>query len=239
MMAADRPAAGLPGSFHLDRSRSASAQVYEHLRELIVTLALMPGAALPRSELAAYFDLSAMPVRDALTQLHKERLVDIFPQYLTRVSGIDLDSARQAHVLRLSVELEVAHGLAQQPDPALEAKLLALVDRQRACLQSDDLGGFVVTDMAFHKTMFEAARLMEIFDLIRNVSGHLDRLRRLHLPVQGKAQSVLDDHTAIAQAIGRGDPAAAYGAARGHLSGTLSALDSLRERYPGYILPPA
>ena len=136
MMAADPPAAGLPGSFRLDRSRAASAQVYEHLRELIVTLALMPGAALSRSELAAYFDLSAMPVRDALTQLHKERLVDIFPQYLTRVSGIDLDSARQAHVLRLSVELEVAHGLAQHPDPALEAKLLALVERQRACLQS-------------------------------------------------------------------------------------------------------
>jgi DNA-binding GntR family transcriptional regulator len=227
----------LPGTFRLDRSRNASAQVYDHLRELIVTLALAPGAALSRADLAAYFDLSPMPVRDALTQLHKERLVDVFPQYLTRVSGIDLDSARQAHVLRLSVELEMARSLARAPDPLLEARLLAIVETQRACLDRDDFDGFIAADAAFHRTMFEAARLMEIHDLIRNVSGHLDRLRRLHLPVQGKARSVLDDHAAIAHAIGRGDADAACAAARGHLSGTLAALDGLHARYPDFILP--
>ncbi|HEX8606800.1 MAG TPA: GntR family transcriptional regulator, partial [Pseudoduganella sp.] len=117
----------LPGTFRLDRSRSAAIQVYEHLRELIVTLALAPGAVLSRNELAGYFDVSVTPVRDALARLDDEKLVEVFPQHATRVRAVDLSSAREAHFLRLSVELEMVHVLAQKPNPALERTLLALV----------------------------------------------------------------------------------------------------------------
>jgi DNA-binding GntR family transcriptional regulator len=225
------------GSFRIDRSRNAATQVYEHLRELIVTLALKPGAPLSRTQVAEYFDVSPMPVRDALSRLDKEGLVEISPRFLTRVRGIDLDSARQAHLLRLSVELEIVHGLAQRADPAMVQTLLGSVARQRSCLEADDLDGFIRFDMEFHKSMFGAARMMDIWDLIRNVSANLDRLRRLHIPVNGKARSVLEDHAGIARAIKEGDPLGAQAWVRRHLSGTLSELGNLRDRYPDYILP--
>ncbi|HEX8601402.1 MAG TPA: GntR family transcriptional regulator, partial [Pseudoduganella sp.] len=132
----------LSASFSLDRSRSATSQVYEFLRQSIVTLALEPGTSLSRTQVAESLRLSPMPVRDALSRLEKEGLVEIFPQHLTRVRGIDLDSARQVHVLRLSVELEIVSGLAQAADAAVAKALLAAVTRQRACLEADDFGGF-------------------------------------------------------------------------------------------------
>ncbi|QGZ42616.1 DNA-binding GntR family transcriptional regulator [Pseudoduganella flava] len=227
----------LPGTFRLDRSRNAALQVYEHLRELIVTLALPPGAVLSRTELAGYYDVSVTPVRDALARLDDEKLVEVFPQHATRVRAVDLDSAREAHFLRLSVELELVHGLAQRADAELAARLLALVASQREHLAAGDLARFTAVDMDFHRTMYEAALLTGLWQRLREGSGNLDRLRRLHLPLNGKARAILDEHAQIARAIADGDPARAQAWVRKHLSGTLSELDALRARYPDFVLP--
>lgn len=223
--------------FHLDRSRNATAQVFEHLRELIVGLAIQPGTVLARPQLCEYYKLSASPVREALLRLEEEHLVDIYPQHQTRVRRIDLAQARQAHFLRLSVELEMAQVLAQDADPALARMLAGLVERQRASLEPGDLGTFTQIDMEFHRCLYQAAAVPDLWSMMRSRSGNLDRLRRLHLPLNGKARSILEQHAAIAEAIGCGDAAQAQRMVRTHLSGTLSAIDALRLRYPDLLLP--
>ncbi|WP_414650281.1 GntR family transcriptional regulator [Duganella sp.] len=229
----------MPGAFSLDRSRNATAQVFEHLREKIVTNVLEPGTVLARQQLADYFKLSITPIRDALLRLEEERLVDIYPQHLTRVSAIDLASARQAHVLRLSVELETAHQLCQRRPPTLDGALADLLARQRMALERDDLETFARADLEFHQTLYMAADVADLWHLVRRLSGNLDRLRRLHLPLNSKARRILDDHGEIAGAIAAGASERARDAVRRHLSGTLSELDALREKYPDFVLPPA
>lgn len=227
------------GPFTLDRSRHAAVQVYEYLREEIVNLTLKPGTLLSRNELSAHFALSVTPIRDALMRLEEEGLVDIYPQHATRVRGISIASARQAHFLRLSIELEVVRTLAQKNDAALGKSLQSLVLQQRAALKARDLESFSRVDHAFHRQLYVAAEVEELWRLMRHRSGNMDRLRRLHLPLNGKAESVLKDHADIADAIARGDAAAAETAVRRHLSGTLSELDALRAQYPNYWMPGA
>jgi DNA-binding GntR family transcriptional regulator len=224
-------------SFRLDRSRNATIQVFDHLRAQIVSLAIMPGTVLARAQLSDYFKLSQSPIREALIRLEEERLVDIFPQHQTCVRGIDLASARQAHFLRLSVELETVNVLARVPNPLLEKALLAMVARQRAFLEDDDLDNFTRLDMEFHRLMYEEAALPDLWLAMRSRSGNLDRLRRLHLPLNSKANSILSQHGEIARCIGRGDVAGAQLVVRTHLSGTLDALEALRTRFPEIILP--
>ena len=118
----------------LDRTRQAAPQVFERLREAILSLELAPGAVLSRLELAKRFAVSQTPVRDALLKLGQEGLVDIFPQHATVVSRIDLASAKQAHFLRRSIELEVVRTLAARPDAALVARLRTQVDLQAALM---------------------------------------------------------------------------------------------------------
>jgi len=226
------------GGYRPDRARNATVQVFEHLRERIVGLSIRPGTVLDRPQLSEYFQLSLSPIREALLRLEEEKLVDIFPQHQTCVRGIDLASARQAHFLRLSVELEIVWVLAQAPNPLLEKALLDMVARQRTCLAAGDLEHFTAIDMAFHQRMYEEAALPDLWATMRSNSGNLDRLRRLHLPLNGKAKSILAQHAGIARCIGRGDGAAAQALVRTHLSGTLAALEALRRQFPGMILPP-
>jgi DNA-binding GntR family transcriptional regulator len=59
----------------LDRSRLMAAQVFEILRERIISLELSPGTVLSRAALAEEFRLSSSPIRDALIRLEDEQLV--------------------------------------------------------------------------------------------------------------------------------------------------------------------
>lgn len=227
----------LPGSFRLDRMRNASAQVFDHLRERIISLELKPGAQLQRDELAAYFDLSSTPIRDALTRLGEEGLVDIVPKQTTTVRAIDVESARQAHLLRLSLELEIVHLLAQAPSRSLVSTLENLVSQQTLALAHRDFATFLQADQAFHRQMFVAAQAETLWNWMRRQSGQLDRLRRLHLPIKDKAANALADHADIVASIAEGDPKSAQRNVRKHLSGTLAQLDTIRAEHPDYLLP--
>ena len=222
----------------LDRERQAAPQVFEALRELIVAVTLAPGTVLPRAELAEFYGISQTPIRDALTRLGEEGLVDIFPQHATVVSRIDIAAALQAHFLRRAVELEILHTLAALPDNALAA-LLARLDmqlrRQAEALAPPDMAALAAADQAFHREMYLAAGVGPLHDLVRQRSGHVDRLRRLNLPAEGKAQAIVRDHRAIVAALAARDAAAAEAALRQHLSGTLSFVEDIRQRYPELV----
>lgn len=217
-----------------DRTRQAAPQVFEWLREAILSLELAPGTALSRVELAERFELSQTPVRDALLQLSQEGLVDIFPQHATLVSRIDIPSATQAHFLRCAIEVEVVRTLALKDDAVLAAKLSAQIDVQ-AALTIADTEEFIAADRAFHRTMYEAAGVPDLYELVRRRSGHLDRLRWLDLPSPGKAERVVRDHRAIVDAIAARKPDAAQAALRAHLSETLSHVAEIQARHPGYV----
>jgi len=70
---------------------------------------------------------------------------------------------------------------------------------------------------------------------VRSRSGHIDRLRRLHLPSPGKAQDIVRHHKLIVKAIDAAEPDEAQKHLRTHLSGTLSELARIRSRYPEYL----
>jgi len=220
--------------YKLDRTRQAAPQVFEWLREAIISLDLAPGTPLVRAELAERFDLSQTPVRDALMQLSQEGLVDIFPQHATLVSRIDLHSAEQAQFLRRAIELEVVRTLALAGDAGLHARLTSMMDVQ-AALASSSAEEFIAADQAFHRAMYEAAGAPDLYELVRRRSGHLDRLRRLDLPTAGNAERVVRDHRRIVDALVSGDPDAAQAALRAHLSGTLGRVADIRLRHPEYV----
>ena len=93
----------------------------------------------------------------------------------------------------------------------------------------------MAADNDFHAQLYAAAGKQDLWTLVRSRSGHIDRLRRLHLPSPGKAQNIVRHHKLITSAIEAGRPDDAQQHLRNHLSGTLSELDKIRARYPEYL----
>ena len=219
----------------LDRGRQAAPQVFERLRNAIIALELPPGAPLSRAELAGQFGVSSTPVRDALMRLEEEGLVDVFPQHATVVSRVDIGRAQQAHFLRQALELEIVRLLTGTHDQSLIIRLDQAIALQQQFARAGDFEAFMAADNDFHAQLYAAAGKQELWTLVRSRSGHIDRLRRLHLPSPGKAQDIVRHHKLIAKAIDAGDPDEAQKHLRIHLSGTLSELAQIRARFPEYL----
>lgn len=227
----------LPSARHrsgLDRTRQIAPQIVEYLRERILALDLAPGTPLSRTELQKQFGLSQTPVRDALMRLEEEGLVTVYPQYATLVSKININLARQSHFLRRAVEQEMVFQLASKSTPRLIERLVEANAKLKTLVASEEYGEFLRYDRDFHHILYQEAGLDEIWPIIRRHSGHIDRLRRLNLPNVGKNR-VVDNHDAIIHGLTVADPWKAEDAMKAHLSGTLSMVDSIAERYPDYV----
>ena len=100
-------------------------------------------------------------------------------------------AARQAHFLRRAIEVEVGRTLAASGEAALVRRLRATIARQRAALAAGD---FPSSSCPTRRSIGSCTRprtYPSLWEEVRRRSGHLDRLRRLHLPAAGKGDAIL------------------------------------------------
>lgn len=217
---------------------NAAQRVYDDLRERIIHFDLPPETTLSRQDLAAVYEVSQTPVREAILRLGEEGLVRIYPQSRTIVSKIDIPQLREAHFLRVSVETEVVRHLALRGGDVAVRDAAAILAEQRTLAEIPSaMERFTELDDAFHESLFRAVNQTGLFHMLKAKTGHLARLRRLDLPSKGKFAAILEAHAAIVAAISAGDEAAAAAAMRHHLTGTISSIDALVEANPAYFSP--
>ena len=159
--------------------------------------------------LAETFGVSQTPIRDALRAFEQEALVTVHPQSSTMVAPIDLAHAHEAQFLRISLKCEVSRTIALDPaghDLATPERLLE--DMHRAW-DGQDKPTFVRSDLDYHRAMFRTAGHEGLWEIVKRLSGNVDRLLTFDLPEPGKAAQILAAHHAHLDALGlRTGPAA-------------------------------
>lgn len=211
-------------------------RVYEDLRKRIITLQLPPDTTLSRAELTDTYEVSQTPIREAMQILKQEGLVRIYPQSKTVVTRIDVPQIYEAHFLRVALETEVCRRLAAEGDSSTITRAKSIIRMQEAVAEDpEQLAIFQELDELFHQTLFAGLKRGGLHLLVRERSGHLERVRRLHLPEQGKIVNIIEGHRAIVDAITARDEAAAVAAIRDHLSRTVAKVEDLRREFPQYF----
>ena len=107
------------------RGRRGALQVYDVLREEILWVRIAPGTALDERKLAARFEVSRTPIREALLLLAGERLVRFLPNRTSIVAPFSLDNAGDY----LDTALIIARAVARSA--ALSGRVDAAVLRER------------------------------------------------------------------------------------------------------------
>jgi len=219
--------------------------VYTELSEAIRSLELPPGTKLSEPTLAARLGVSRVPVREAIARLADQRLVTVTPQVGTRVAPILMSEVENACFIRSSLEAgalrqAIARGQGRRGEPGLEsgldlAELRGILASNRAFFDAGDADGFFATDELLHQAVFALAGVPQVWDVVRGVKVHLDRLRHLHLPHVMASSDVIDEHTQIVEALERGDAEGGEAVIRRHASRIIADSDELRARYPDYF----
>ena len=211
--------------------------MYDTLRASIVSLQRTPGQRLSEAELARDLGVSRTPVREAIIQLRADGLVEVTPQLGSFVSKISLRNVREAQFAREALECAAVRVAAERIDAAAIERLRQNVGLQRAAQTSGDLEQFYRLDDAFHRELVAASDYPGISELLDRSRAHLNRVRRLSLPVPDVIEELIDQHSAVVEALERNDADQAEAALRHHLRGVYRVLEPLRDAHPDYFVP--
>lgn len=153
------------------RVRTTEDLITQHLRDAIVGGKLLPGERLNQVAIAEHFQVSRIPIRNALQRLASEGLVTIRAHRTATVTELSLDELDEIYAIRGTLEAVTAEiAAASMTDERLGelTDVVALLD------ETDDGESWLALNQRFHAAIYEAAnrpRTLAIIRQLRQLSG--------------------------------------------------------------------
>lgn len=192
--------------------------IFDYLREEILSLRLRPGDKISEADIAARFGVSRQPVRDAFSRLANLDLLLIRPQRATEVKRFSSREIEKSRFVRAAVEMEVLRRAAKNCDAHGAKQLDAAIVEQENAAKNQDVDGFGALDYQFHKALCQIAKVDYAFDVIMAEKAKVDRLCMLSLSKEQRMPELVTDHREIAEAVKANDPEGAVEVGIRHLS---------------------
>lgn len=205
-------------------SGPVTSDVYAELRAAILRGEYAPRQRLIETELTERYGTSRFVLRNALTRLETEGLVELQPNRGARVREISVQEAIEITEIRRAVEGLVAARAAERITDGEITHLRELGESMRAGVEAADMLRYSELNAQLHGTVRSIARHDSATRIIEQLNGQMVRHQfRLSL-VPGRPSVSLPEHLAIIDAVASRDPDAAERAMRAHLTSVLDAL---------------
>ncbi|KAA9009405.1 GntR family transcriptional regulator [Histidinibacterium aquaticum] len=209
-------------------------QVFDTLYAAVVSLRLSPGSKVSEAEIAKQLDVSRQPVRDAFFRLSNLGFLSIRPQRATLITKISAQAVFDAAFVRTAIEVECTRLAVERRSPADVARLRAHLDDQTKAIETSDPRAFHGLDEDFHLTLCRIAGHEHAWHLVLDHKAHMDRVRFLTLSAD-RQREVLQEHTALVDAIEAGDSDHSETLLRAHLGTIRTDLPKVQAAYPDYF----
>lgn len=193
-----------------------SDSIHAQLKHDLLRGAFQPGDALREVALAERFGVSRTPVREALTRLLHEGLLERRARGLF-VKEIDPEQIMQVYDLRILLEGQAAHEAATARTEVDLMRLQALVERDRTLSDPDDATR-LSTNIEFHRALWRAAHNQVLEDLLDRLATHQIHAPTSTLSTGTRWKESLDEHQQIVDAIRGRDAQQAQQLIRAHMS---------------------
>lgn len=204
------------------------------IRDNIISLELKPGTMISEQDLAYELDLSRTPVHEALQELSKTKIVEIFPQKGSLVSLINLELVNEAVFVRATLESAITEEACKIANNEDIKYLTENVELQEFLLKQNNIDKFMEMDNLFHQKMYEITNKMQCYYMVKSMNIHHDRFRALR--VHGADRTpILKVHKQILQAIQDKDAEAARELTAEHINRTRLDAAEIQKKYPQYF----
>jgi DNA-binding GntR family transcriptional regulator len=203
------------------------------LRDQIATGLCRPGDQLRQENLAREFGVSVPPVREALKTLEAEGQVVYAPHRGYFVASMSYQELAETYRIRELLETEaIGRSVPVLGTEDIERMGEAIRDMEHAH-RASDMHALTAANRRFHFTLFDAADMPRMADMIRILWESTDRYRSMYFSTRQHRVRVNGEHRAIMAAVREHDAPTATALLRSHRE---SALSALRETFesPGH-----
>ncbi|MCK2016202.1 GntR family transcriptional regulator [Peribacillus frigoritolerans] len=205
--------------------------VYNLLKEKIFEWDLSPGQKINISHLTREINISAIPLREALSRLNSENLVILEPNKGYRVSDI-LDTENMAKMLeaRILLETHAVRNIIRLNNVSVTEEMAALTDEMFSTntgASNKKILDFTHLDQQFHHAIMNAAGNPFLFEAYKGMHCHLHIGRFYHVKGEIDQKDAPSEHMEIIEAIRTRDVYRAEIAISSHIQ---DSIDRLLER---------
>lgn len=202
--------------FTIPSGTPAYAALRDRMREDVIAGILPTGARLTIADLVERYQVSQMPVREAVQSLAGEGLISLLPHRGARVVEVGpkfvRDSFEMCEVIEgLLARLSVAH--------ITRAKLSEL-ERLNQKMANDISNGRIeeayILNRQFHNSLYALADNPLAFSIYERYSSLMSIIRRTHGVSEERQKTVINQHCQLIEALRAGDEAAVEQIARLH-----------------------
>ncbi|MFC0431557.1 GntR family transcriptional regulator [Kutzneria buriramensis] len=176
-----------------------AGQAVAVLRELVLTGEIAAGERVNEVGVAQRLGISRGPLREAIRHLASEGLLVLTPNRGAHVPVTDNDGVRALFELRSALESAAARLAAER---RTDADLAAMKEASAASREAFATGEFPYRlDLAFHRTLLDAARSPLVAEQVRLAQQRVILLRATKEVAFSHERASLDDHDALIEAI--------------------------------------
>jgi DNA-binding GntR family transcriptional regulator len=208
--------------------------VADILRRAILDGSLKPGQPLHENMLAKQLSVSRSPIREALINLERERLVVARLNRPVIVRKPSPEEIRQIYTIRSALEGIAARWAAEKATPAVVSQLRHKAEAlNKATIAAESAADPRVVDLAndFHAAIVEAAGSLELQRLLQSLCNQIKLVMAAGLAslTNRRAEEIHAEHLALIAAIADRDGDRAEQLATAHVRGARDRLVHLSD----------
>jgi DNA-binding GntR family transcriptional regulator len=189
------------GAWTTAKVGSATDNAYEHLKQLILTSQLEPGAELREAALTETTGFGRSPVREALRRLVQQGFVDVRPRQGYRVAVVTLASVQDLFEMRLLLEpAAVEFAALRAPQAELEA-LRELAHETYVHGDTRSYQQFLQDNREFHVRIARATGNERLATTLQVLLEEMQRLFFISLGNRDNASEMMHEHHDLHDAL--------------------------------------
>lgn len=212
------------------KRQSVPESLRESLQERILNGEFRDGDSLVQDAIADEYDVSRMPVREALRQLEACGLVSMRTHRGAIVTTIPTEQIKELFELRAVLECDILRRALERYTDQDIADTRVILEELEESYRKGDMAVWGSLNWAFHRRLYVPAERVQTLAILQGINLQTERYVRLHLLLTDGLGAAEQEHRELLRlcALRETDQAVAY--LNEHISGTGRALlAALRE----------
>lgn len=184
---------------HLDLSANIPLKIalYQALRKTIILREIPAGARINEKEIALELNISRTPIRYALQELVKEKLVEHIPQKGIVVKGISQEDAYEIFAIRKALDTLATINAMYKMTPEDFDEMKALLLEGEAHSKAGNIDAVIKNFSDFNNLIYGKSQMIRLREIVVELQSYLGYFRRLSISSPQRRDKALEEHWII------------------------------------------